>query len=119
VTAPATFDAHLGKASLSVKEDEGDFLVTLTIDEKWLQDKERVFPVVLDPTIYVQPDTADGEYDRSCDASAGGERSGRAPERLPRVVLPDRLQLRAYGRCRASPALEWLVAYHALGVGHD
>lgn len=53
-----------GKASLEVEqEDDGSFVATVSVDEKWLGDPARVFPVVLDPTVYAQPDVADGWYD--------------------------------------------------------
>ncbi|MGH3133820.1 MAG: LamG-like jellyroll fold domain-containing protein, partial [Gaiellaceae bacterium] len=57
-----------GRASIEVEEESGSFFVTLAIDEDWLRSPDRVYPVVLDPTWYVEPDTADGEYD----TTAGG-----------------------------------------------
>ncbi len=63
---PRWVNTAVGKASLKVeREDDGSFLATVSVDEKWLKDSARVFPVVLDPTVYSEPDTADGWYDTS------------------------------------------------------
>ena len=35
----------------SFKEQDGKYTLTIQLDEKWLNDKERKFPVVIDPTI--------------------------------------------------------------------
>ena len=62
--APAVVDTVAGKASLDVKAaDDGSFVATVQVDEKWLGDPARVFPVVVDPTVYSQPDVADAWYD--------------------------------------------------------
>src|SRR6185369_15136130 len=61
---PHALSVAPGMASLEVSEQkDGSFLATVAIDEKWLSDPERVFPVALDPTVYSQPDVADGWYD--------------------------------------------------------
>ncbi len=61
---PHAISAAPGKASLEVSEQkDGSFVATVAIDEKWLADPERVFPVAVDPTVYSQPDVADGWYD--------------------------------------------------------
>jgi len=75
--APPSWAAAHGKASLDVSQEaDGSFLVTLSIDQDWLSSAERVYPVVLDPTLYVQPDTADGEYN----TTAGGNPNVSATE---------------------------------------
>lgn len=62
--APESWAAAPGMASMDVKQEkDGSFRVALAIDSDWLASDERVYPVVLDPSWYVQPDTADGEYD--------------------------------------------------------
>ncbi len=61
---PRIVDTAAGMASLEVSaEKDGSFVATVSIDEKWLSDPERVFPVVVDPTVWSQPDVADGWYD--------------------------------------------------------
>jgi RHS repeat-associated protein len=76
ITAPASWSAAPSKAKMSIKKDEDAFLVTVTIEDKWLAAPERVYPVVLDPSWYSQPDTADGEYD----TTAGGNPNVSATE---------------------------------------
>ncbi|MFN0027846.1 MAG: LamG-like jellyroll fold domain-containing protein [Acidimicrobiales bacterium] len=69
VTAPDQWSAAHGMASMSVeKQEDGSFVAVVQIDEKWLSDPAREFPVVLDPTVYSQPDVADAEYN----TTAGG-----------------------------------------------
>jgi len=80
--SPPSWSAAHGKASLDVSQEaDGSFLVTLSIDQDWLSSAERVYPVVLDPTLYVQPDTADGEYNTTTggnpNVSATEIRTGR------------------------------------------
>lgn len=64
--APGSNPPAVGKASLGVqRQDDGSFAVTLRIDDEWLHDPARVFPVVLDPTITTQADVQDGYWDTS------------------------------------------------------
>jgi RHS repeat-associated protein len=82
VTSPPSWAAARDKASVKVEQDaDGSFLVTLAIDEDWLSDSKRVYPVVLDPTLYSEPDVADGEYDTTNggnpDVTATEMRTGR------------------------------------------
>jgi RHS repeat-associated protein len=65
-----------GKVSMDIERDGEDFVVTLSIDAGWLSSSERVYPVTLDPTLYVQPDIADGEYN----TTAGGNPNVTAAE---------------------------------------
>ncbi|MDQ4124525.1 MAG: DNRLRE domain-containing protein [Actinomycetota bacterium] len=53
-------------ASLDVKEAGRKFLVTLEIDPSWLHDRDRVFPVFLDPTITIQPTVEDASFSAGC-----------------------------------------------------
>jgi RHS repeat-associated protein len=82
IQAPPSWSAAPGKAYVKVdQDDDGSFVVTLTIDEDWLSDPQRVYPVVLDPTLYSEPDVADGEYDTTNggnpDVTATEMRTGR------------------------------------------
>ena len=59
-----------GKASMTVaKRDDGSFAVKVAIDEKWLASPERVFPVVIDPSVSIPQPTIDGTFDQNVPAS--------------------------------------------------
>ena len=54
-------------ASLDVRATgDGSFLATLSIDPQWLQDPARLFPVLIDPTVTLSPDSRDAVFDTSC-----------------------------------------------------
>ena len=63
-------------AQMSVKEGKNGFEVTLILDQSWLKDPFRKFPVFLDPTITVQPDTLDTTFAADCGGCAGFVDSG-------------------------------------------
>src|SRR5205823_5957604 len=44
----------------------GTFLVDLTVDAQWLRAPQRRFPVLLDPTIRIQPPNQTGDFIGSC-----------------------------------------------------
>lgn len=49
-----------GKARYEIrKETNGKMMLDLVIDEEWLQDQDRAFPVLLDPTVQHSPDVQD------------------------------------------------------------
>ncbi len=56
ILAPYMYDSA-GETSMNVQyvltREDGRWLLTLTLDEAWLTAKERVFPVVVDPTIEI------------------------------------------------------------------
>ena len=64
LTPPVAYDSAPGRgldprnhhARIGVREVAGGFQVDLTIDQAWLGDPARRFPVFLDPTISIQPD---------------------------------------------------------------
>src|SRR5215471_15034851 len=58
-------------AQMSVKEGKNGFDVTLSLDQSWLKDPSRKFPVFLDPTITTQPDTLDTTFMADCGGCAG------------------------------------------------
>ncbi len=58
-------------ASMTVTEVKGGFAVDLAIDEAWLKDPQRVFPVTLDPTIGLQPPVEDASFAASCPTCTG------------------------------------------------
>jgi RHS repeat-associated protein len=59
-------------ASMAVRQaGDGSFTVTLSVDATWLKDSSRRFPVFLDPTITVQPDTLDTTFVADCATCAG------------------------------------------------
>ena len=56
-------DTHAGMKVTRV----GDrFAVDLTVDAAWLHDSERMFPVLLDPTVRIQPSLEDANFNSSC-----------------------------------------------------
>jgi len=58
-------------AQMSVKEGKDGFDVTLSLDQSWLKDPARKFPVFLDPTITVQPETLDTTFVADCGGCTG------------------------------------------------
>ena len=50
------------RASLSVSRQGSSFSIDLTVDSAWLHDSRRHFPVLVDPTLTVQPDTQDADF---------------------------------------------------------
>ena len=52
----------VSNASLKVTPDKGSFRIDLQLDPIWLRDPARVFPVFVDPTITIQPDTQDAYF---------------------------------------------------------
>lgn len=70
LAAPRAVDAH-GKdgsshAHLDVTRTGSKFAIALSVDASWLHDKDRAFPVRIDPTITLQPSTMTGNFDISC-----------------------------------------------------
>ncbi len=57
--------------SMEVEEVDGRFQVELTVDEAWLRDPARRFPVTVDPTITVQPTSKSAEFVGSCPGCSG------------------------------------------------
>lgn len=59
IAAPYMYDAN-GEESynveMSLTENGDNYLLTLVADETWLNNSEREFPVVIDPTVYYQFD---------------------------------------------------------------
>jgi hypothetical protein len=61
-SAPPPVRAAERHASLDVAKVAGGFVVDLAVDEQWLSDPARRFPVVVDPTITIQPPVEDASY---------------------------------------------------------
>ncbi|MDQ3981839.1 MAG: DNRLRE domain-containing protein, partial [Actinomycetota bacterium] len=55
-------------ASMDVRKTAGDLVLDLRIDREWLGDPEREFPVFLDPTMTIQPDSEDASFSAGCTA---------------------------------------------------
>jgi hypothetical protein len=55
-----------GAVTLDVTEKDGRFLVDLTVDAAWLHAPERSFPLLIDPTITIQPSTEDVSIRANC-----------------------------------------------------
>jgi RHS repeat-associated protein len=65
LASPAAGMATMGVSRLA----DGSFEVTVSVDQAWLSDPDRVFPVVVDPTISGQADLQDGYWDTSVPAA--------------------------------------------------
>jgi hypothetical protein len=52
--------------TMSVVRSGAQFTVSLTVDSVWLHDSSRRFPVVLDPTVRIQPPAEDASFDAAC-----------------------------------------------------
>src|SRR5438067_1345514 len=59
---PKAVPAPERRASLSVSRQGSSFSIDLTVDSAWLHDSRRHFPVLVDPTLTVQPDTQDADF---------------------------------------------------------
>ncbi|TCC03977.1 DNRLRE domain-containing protein [Kribbella soli] len=59
------------KITQTVTQQGGKTLLTLKPDQGWLAAKERVFPIVIDPTIVVVPDPAAAQDTSISEASSG------------------------------------------------
>jgi RHS repeat-associated protein len=56
---------------MSVQEAKDGFHVTLSVDSAWLHDPARSFPVFVDPTLTIQPDTLDTTFEANCATCTG------------------------------------------------
>ena len=69
LTAPYMFDSngvYSYDVDMTIVPDGEEYVLTVTADELWLEDSERAYPVVIDPTIIVDVghrDTIDGYVD--------------------------------------------------------
>ncbi len=65
LAAPYMYDAN-GEESyeieMSLAENDDNYLLTLTADETWLNNSEREFPVIIDPTITLTNDEVDYSF---------------------------------------------------------
>ncbi len=76
LAAPAVQESAGGQASappdaaarpaLTVRQDGRDLVMRLSLDRGWLRAAGRRFPVHLDPTITIQPDTLDASFAANC-----------------------------------------------------
>lgn len=51
---------------IDVRSTGQGFLINLAVDARWLRDSERQFPIVIDPTITIQPTQEDATYSWQC-----------------------------------------------------
>ena len=51
------------------KKTDGTFAVTLSLDKRWLNDPERVFPVLVDPSFSIPQPTIDGTFNATVGSS--------------------------------------------------
>ncbi|GAA4526914.1 golvesin C-terminal-like domain-containing protein [Amycolatopsis samaneae] len=104
-----------GKVTQTLRADGSRFTITVTADQEWLRAKERVYPVVIDPTIKIQPtvteaqdtmltsDEPDTNHDGSWRLSVGATNAGAARSLLkfdlagiPAGTRLDAAQLQVY-----------------------
>ena len=67
--APTAEDANGvrgGSPELDVVREGRRYALELTLDESWLRAPERSFPVLLDPTITIQPSSQDASFNDAC-----------------------------------------------------
>jgi RHS repeat-associated protein len=67
--APTAVDAsgkRGGAPKLTVVRENGGFALELTVKEAWLRSPTRTFPVLLDPTITLQPSSQDASFNDAC-----------------------------------------------------
>jgi RHS repeat-associated protein len=62
-------------ASMTVQPNGSGLDVRVSIDRAWLSSPARHFPVLLDPTITVQPDTQDAEFPMGCNCAGNAGQS--------------------------------------------
>jgi RHS repeat-associated protein len=61
-----------GAATLGVAQVRpGLFSLDLSVDASWLRSPQRQFPVLLDPTFFIQPDAKDATFFPNCPTCAG------------------------------------------------
>jgi RHS repeat-associated protein len=61
-----SLDPGNGHAQMTVQPVTGGFQVDLALDRAWLDDPARRFPVFLDPTVSIQPDSNDATFQADC-----------------------------------------------------
>lgn len=62
---------ELSHMNMSVTRVGSQYAIDLTVDESWLQDPGRQFPVLVDPTVSIQPAVQDASFNASCSSCAG------------------------------------------------
>ncbi|MCA1720794.1 MAG: DNRLRE domain-containing protein, partial [Actinobacteria bacterium] len=62
----ATSPASAAHATMTATHDGAADVFTVSVDPDWLNAPERRFPVLLDPTITVQPDAQDASFPATC-----------------------------------------------------
>lgn len=58
--------ARRSAVQMDVAPEDGRLAIDLTVDRAWLENPERKFPVLLDPTITIKPPTKEGNFDALC-----------------------------------------------------
>src|SRR5262245_40199264 len=74
-SGPKSIDPGQSHAQLSVKETKDGFQVTLSVHTAGLHDPTRRFPVFVDPSLTIQPDTLDTTFEANCPNCTGLVRS--------------------------------------------
>jgi RHS repeat-associated protein len=76
--APMAYDSgsKSGNASqphsqMNVKQGNDGFEVSLSVDQLWLKDPLQKFPVFVDPSFTIQPDSQDAYFDNNCSSCSG------------------------------------------------
>ena len=57
--------------SMDVRRASSGYVVELSVDGEWLRAPDRRFPVLLDPTVVLQPSVEDGNWDIRCGTCTG------------------------------------------------
>jgi hypothetical protein len=70
-----------GVASMDVVHKDGTYLITVALDEKWMQGSDRQFPILLDPSITIPTSSEDAAFKTSCTTNST-DCQGTTPTRL-------------------------------------
>ena len=93
IEAPYMYDANEVESTdieMSLVEEDGIYVMTLQADAEWMNASERVFPVVIDPTVYLSFDDVfvmDGLLNKNTTKITNELRVGRNLTNLTRTYI--------------------------------
>ncbi len=73
IASPFMIDANgifSDSVTMTMTLSDGEYILTVTADENWLNDESREFPVVIDPTLLYKPDRVNDIFDTYTDSGA-------------------------------------------------
>ena len=72
ITAPFMIDAKglfSDSVTMAMTQSGDEYILTVTADKEWLNEENREFPVVIDPTILIKPDRINDIFDTYVDSA--------------------------------------------------